>query len=197
MKRCPSCERTYTDDALSFCPNDGTPLVTDTPPASFDPQATIMASPPKVNAPSGPFDQPGSGGMEWPSQSPAQQSDWSNQPPAQQSGWGGTPGGYQPGQMGQQAGWQAPPPPPYPGAAAQQKTLAIVSLVLGILSFFCFGILSGPIAIVLGLMAMSKIKSEPNVYGGKGLALGGIITGALGFFLSIIWLIVVMSGSLR
>src|SRR5436190_10873941 len=31
MKRCPTCNRTYTDAALSFCPADGTPLVADAP----------------------------------------------------------------------------------------------------------------------------------------------------------------------
>src|SRR6267378_3902647 len=27
MKRCPNCNRTYTDEALNFCLEDGTPLV--------------------------------------------------------------------------------------------------------------------------------------------------------------------------
>ena len=30
MKRCPTCQRTYTDQNLSYCIDDGTPLVTDT-----------------------------------------------------------------------------------------------------------------------------------------------------------------------
>lgn len=38
MKRCPSCNRTYTDTSLNFCLDDGTPLVTDT---GIDPNATI------------------------------------------------------------------------------------------------------------------------------------------------------------
>lgn len=40
MKRCPQCNRTYTDDALSFCLDDGSPLVSDAP-SSFDPSATV------------------------------------------------------------------------------------------------------------------------------------------------------------
>ena len=32
MKRCPNCNRTYTDEALNFCLEDGTPLLGDTPP---------------------------------------------------------------------------------------------------------------------------------------------------------------------
>ncbi len=37
MKRCPSCNRTYTDLSLNFCLEDGTPLASDAP----DPNATI------------------------------------------------------------------------------------------------------------------------------------------------------------
>src|SRR6185369_7233575 len=40
MKRCPSCNRSYTDPALNFCLEDGTPLVVDAPPPS-DPNATM------------------------------------------------------------------------------------------------------------------------------------------------------------
>ena len=36
MKRCPSCQRTYEDDAQTFCMNDGTPLVSDAPPPTLD-----------------------------------------------------------------------------------------------------------------------------------------------------------------
>lgn len=40
MKRCPACNRTYTDVSLNFCLDDGTPLTgAATPP--LDPQATV------------------------------------------------------------------------------------------------------------------------------------------------------------
>lgn len=39
MKRCPTCNRTYTDLSLNFCLEDGTPLATEGPPV--DPNATI------------------------------------------------------------------------------------------------------------------------------------------------------------
>lgn len=42
MKRCPQCNRTYTDDALSFCLDDGSPLVSASAPSSADPSATIQ-----------------------------------------------------------------------------------------------------------------------------------------------------------
>ena len=44
MKRCPTCNRTYTDLSLNFCLEDGTPLTTAAPPAS-DPNATIRYPP--------------------------------------------------------------------------------------------------------------------------------------------------------
>ena len=48
MKRCPSCNRTYTDTSLNFCLEDGTPLVADAPPV--DPNATIRYSSPRDTA---------------------------------------------------------------------------------------------------------------------------------------------------
>lgn len=45
MKRCPTCKQTYSDDALGFCLNDGTPLM-DEAGTSADLQATIMSPAP-------------------------------------------------------------------------------------------------------------------------------------------------------
>src|ERR671926_160946 len=39
MKRCPTCNRTYTDSSLNYCLEDGTPLTADAPPV--DPNATL------------------------------------------------------------------------------------------------------------------------------------------------------------
>ena len=46
MKRCPSCNRTYTDLSLNFCLEDGTPLAADVPPPS-DPNATMRYPAPR------------------------------------------------------------------------------------------------------------------------------------------------------
>lgn len=45
MKRCPTCNRTYTDLSLNFCLEDGTPLLSG-PPAP-DPNATVRYPPPR------------------------------------------------------------------------------------------------------------------------------------------------------
>jgi hypothetical protein len=42
MKRCPQCNRTYTDDALSFCLDDGSPLTIAGGPPPSDPSATVQ-----------------------------------------------------------------------------------------------------------------------------------------------------------
>jgi hypothetical protein len=42
MKRCPQCNRTYTDDALSFCLDDGSPLTIASGPPPSDASATIQ-----------------------------------------------------------------------------------------------------------------------------------------------------------
>src|ERR1700752_117901 len=46
MKRCPSCNRTYTDSSLNFCLEDGTPLVADAPPPT-DPNVTVRYPSPR------------------------------------------------------------------------------------------------------------------------------------------------------
>ncbi|HEU4510639.1 MAG TPA: hypothetical protein VFR78_20585, partial [Pyrinomonadaceae bacterium] len=48
MKRCPTCNRTYTDPALNFCLEDGTPLANAAPP---DPNATIRYPGPRDTEP--------------------------------------------------------------------------------------------------------------------------------------------------
>ncbi|HET9714374.1 MAG TPA: hypothetical protein VFP64_20970, partial [Pyrinomonadaceae bacterium] len=45
MKRCPTCNRTYTDLSLNFCLEDGTPLTAAGPPP--DPNATIRYPDPR------------------------------------------------------------------------------------------------------------------------------------------------------
>jgi hypothetical protein len=42
MKRCPQCNRAYTDDGLSFCLDDGSPLLSASAPPLSDPSATVQ-----------------------------------------------------------------------------------------------------------------------------------------------------------
>lgn len=72
-------------------------------------------------------------------------------------------------------------------APAQRKGLAIASLSLGIISVPTLGLcfVGGIAGIILGTIALGKIKSNPGVYGGKGLAIAGIITSSLSLLLAI------------
>ena len=110
--------------------------------------------------PSDPFTQPGDG--------------------AQQPGYGQ----QQPGSYGQ---------PPYgtaPGAhgAPKKNGLGIAALVLGVLSliswFFLIGGLFGLVAIILGVIGRGRAKRGEADNGG--VALAGIITGALGLLLTVL-----------
>ena len=68
--------------------------------------------------------------------------------------------------------------------------LGLVSITVG---WCCsFGVLTGPIALILGIVALVQIKNEPAKYGGKGLAIAGVIMGALYFV--ILALIILLYG---
>src|SRR5918912_2583684 len=49
MKRCPACQRTYEDDSLAFCLDDGSALVSEGSGASDLPATLIMADPRLTN----------------------------------------------------------------------------------------------------------------------------------------------------
>ena len=81
-----------------------------------------------------------------------------------------------------------------PTPVGQNKTLAIVSLVSGILglTICCGGFLPSLLGVILGFMARSKANQNPAEYGGAGLATAGLITGAIGIVGSIIvWILYV------
>jgi hypothetical protein len=84
---------------------------------------------------------------------------------------------------------QAQPASSIPGAAPHIKTsgFAITSLVLGIISLFpnpVSAIPLGILALIFGILANKKIKL--GSVQGKGLALTGIITGAVGLVIGLV-----------
>lgn len=139
-------------------------------PSPFDQPSAPAASPfdePSAPAPS-PFDAA-------PQAAPMEQ--WAP-PPAPEPSW-----------QNQEIGSNTPFSPPPTGAAGENKTLAIVSLVLAILSFVCLGFLGSIPAIILGFMQRSKVKNNPSEFGGAGMAMAGIIIGALNVVFSVVVLI--------
>ncbi|MEP6901205.1 MAG: DUF4190 domain-containing protein [Actinomycetota bacterium] len=109
-----------------------------------------------------------------------------------QTNWQQQPG-YQPPAVWQNQQSIQNQPINYPMRVnSQDQTLPTISLILGILAAVtcCLGgIPLGAGAIITGVIALNNEKSEPTKYGGRGLAIGGIVTGAAGFAISIIYII--------
>lgn len=167
MKRCPTCNQQFTDEWLTFCTHDGTTLVdvwgaADVPPPTF----AYPPIPPTVSR----------------SEEPTLDLPDAYTPPPVPS---------EPRRVVQGV-WQPPPPP---RIAAPQQSLAVASLVLGLVSItvgWCcsFGILTGPVAVGLGIAALVQIKNNPTKFAGKGMAIGGIVTGGL-YFVFIVLMIII------
>ena len=77
----------------------------------------------------------------------------------------------------------------------KSRALAVTSFIFGLLFWvpllnFIFGALS----VLLGIIALKKIKSEPANYGGKWFAIAGILLGALVYITFSIGLGMCLSG---
>lgn len=197
MKRCPTCQRTYTDDAQVFCADDGTRLNEESAPAE-DLQKTMLGPPPSSYTPpeqksswpppGGQTPPPGAGGQ--------QQQGWGQQPPRPQQPYGqqqygqqqyGQPpygqqqyGQQQYGQQQQGQQWSNPyqqpggQAPPYAAAATgQRKGLSIAALVLGALSAL------GAILFVTGIISRYYYTSDYR-YRTDEFMIGSLIASVLG-----------------
>ena len=180
MKRCPSCNSTFDDEYLSFCTNDGTVLVEDEVAAGLELKETVLLSepPPAVMPPPRPTDYAPSIRN---APSPPPPYSWANDSPA---------------------GW-VPPPPPMAGIRRpSQQGLAVTSLIFGLISitfgWICGGPIFGLVAVVLGAVALTQIKRNPQQYSGKPMALIGLITGGIALLASLalmaMWFIMMLIG---
>lgn len=153
----------------------------DPKPSSYEPVTPSFAEPePTPPEPAfNPFNQPPS--------APIAQAEWTPPPVAQDQGW-------QTPQVGNN-----PPPfsPPAAGGGVNQ-TLPIISLVLGIASLCCYiSPLTGIAAIITGFIGMKNANNDPRNFGGKGLAIAGMITGGVFALLSIIyWIFILFLGGM-
>jgi hypothetical protein len=186
MKHCPTCKTNFLDDDLGFCTDDGTVLLPGDVPVTGEAQETRIFPEPPVTA-------------------------VINQAPPTDYGLGNavhnrpqTPEPYRWANESPPPVWTPPAPPPmYPLNQQQSQTVAILSMVFGLagitFGWICGGFFLGLAAIILGLIALSQIKKNPSRYGGKPLALVGIITGGLVFVVHLIifaiWIIMLAIGS--
>ena len=163
MKYCSKCNKQYYESWVTFCSDDGTVL---TDGGLSSPEGARQ--PPPVATPDSeqatmwmPREIPNPGGWTAPDE----------------RGWI-APDERQPLQP---TVWQAPPPPVQVKPPSQ--SLAIASMITGLLGLlvgsFCLGPIPGVVALILGLVALSQIRKTPEQTGGKPFALVGVITGGL------------------
>lgn len=74
----------------------------------------------------------------------------------------------------------------------QDQTLPVISLILGVFGLVllcCYaGFPLGAAAIVTGYLGMNNANKNPLQYGGKGMAIAGMILGAAGILITIVWI---------
>ena len=161
MKICPKCNQQYDDDNLNFCLSDGELLMESAGgEADADATPTVFMDAPRVT------------NQNWEQPEPSQvQPTPPSQPMAQQP-------------------FSAPQT--YQAVPTQDKTLPTVSLVLGILSLVlmcCYlGIPLGAGAAITGFIGMNRANSDPSKFGGKELAIIGLVLGGISFVLSVIFI---------
>ena len=75
---------------------------------------------------------------------------------------------------------------------------ATVSLIFGILSWFCLPFIGAVIAVICGHMARAEIRRAPGGMEGDGLAVGGLILGYahLGILMLLIFVLFMFLGGL-
>ena len=81
----------------------------------------------------------------------------------------------------------------YPGyQPTPSSALAIASLILGVIGllsgWLIFGGVLGLVGVILGIVALVKVKN--GTASGKGMAIGGIVTGALGMIVAAVVMVI-------
>ena len=184
MKRCLTCNATFDEEHLSYCIHDGTVLVPDDVPAELELQETKT-----LNEPPATLVMPPPRPTEFVGQTPNAPT-----PPAPYS-WANE----------SSPAW-VPPPPPVPfgaGTRPKQQGIAVASLIFGLVSITFGWICGGPIfallALVLGAVALTQIRRNPEQHSGKPMALIGLITGGLTLLIYVafmaLWIVMMIIGA--
>ncbi len=74
---------------------------------------------------------------------------------------------------------------------------SIISLVSGIVSVFCCWLspILGIVALIMGYLSLNNIKKDSVAYGGRGLAIAGMVTGGIGLAVGVIYYVLVIFGA--
>jgi hypothetical protein len=144
-------------------------------PPVYEPSTPSFAEPEPVK------DEPAFNPFDQPASAPIAQAEWTP-PPAPDAGW-----------QNQQIGQNTPFQPPPAGVGGVNQTLPIVSLVFGIVSLCCYiSPVTGIVALVTGFMGLKNANNDPQNYGGKGLAIAGMITGGVFLLLGLLYWIYII-----
>jgi hypothetical protein len=194
MKRCPSCQRTYTDDSLAFCLEDGSTLLSESADAS-DLPATLIISDPRMTNPARPE-------TFRPNPAPTHA-----QPP---QAYTAPPPHWPP----------LPVPQAHPTSTARQgRGAAITSLVCAISAFlllafciiggasgvdekliggiFIFSAVLGLLGAVLGILAAVRTGKDTNPQNSKAMAVVALVLNGIYLLIVIIFLILAAIASSR
>jgi hypothetical protein len=83
----------------------------------------------------------------------------------------------------------------------QDQTLPTIGMVLGILSVLlicCYGgFYFGLAALIIGFIGMSNVNKDPERYGGKGLAIAGMIMGGISFAFAVIAILIAIANNIK
>lgn len=189
MKRCPTCQRSYTDESLAFCLDDGAPLKNEpASAASNEPPATILFTEPPATtsnrsaAPTEVYNNPtptqqGASSPNYTTPPPS----WTPPPPSQQSVPQAQPFG--------QSSWGAPsaaavattPPNKFLLAIIGGVVMAVPSLIPLVQWVCCLWAAAG------GLLAAGLyIKKSPTKVEMGEAAVIGAITGGVGGLINLL-----------
>ena len=150
-------------------------------PSPFDAPKPMSYETPSYAEPEPMRDEPSINPFDAPSGGPMAQAEWTP-PPAPDAGW-----------QDQQIGQNTPFQPPPAGTGSVNQTLPIVSLVFGIVSLCCYiSPVTGIVALVTGYMGMKNANNDPANFGGKGLAIAGMITGGVFLLLGLFYWIYII-----
>lgn len=160
MKQCPRCRKTYDDDQLNFCLDDGESLIV----APYSETRYADDAPPTILIDQSRVTNP----ANWPVSPPtAPISQW--QPQNITDRQFGSPQFVQ----------------------SRDQTVPTIALILGILSIpliCCYGgIWLGLPAAGLGFMGMRNADGDSSRYGGRGMAVGGMVLGVISFLASLVF----------
>ncbi|HEX8921159.1 MAG TPA: hypothetical protein VF766_06755 [Pyrinomonadaceae bacterium] len=182
MKRCPACQRTYTDDTLSYCLEDGSALY-NSDSGSADLAATLIIPEPRMTAPVK---------QETYRPTPEPPRPFTAQPPT----WPSPVGALTP---------QALLARPGRGAAVTSLVLALSAFAL--LGFcivagaskveetliggiFLFSVLLALVGAVVGIIAISRSSKDAGAQNPKPLAIVSLALNGLYLLITIIFLII-------